>query len=410
MQKNLNTLLIYLLSAMISFLGGCSKVILSPGFKKPEALIKLTSTKYPDFEDDMNYENLDASINQSISYLLKKPFNKEFYFGNDIYTASQLIASLKDFQKFIESKPSSDNLRKYISTNYYVYKSTGSNEKGEVLFTGYYEPELEGSLLKSEIYKYPVYGMPSDLVSIDLSLFSPKHKGEKITGRYTGKTVVPYYERREIEAGAIAENEVCVIAWVKDPIGLFFLQIQGSGKINLDNGETINIHYHASNGHPYKSIGALLIQKDIIPRSGISMQSIREYLKSNPEKMQEILNYNPSYVFFKTEEDGPFGYLEVKLTPARSIALDRSVFPLSGLAYIETSKPDVDENDDIIGWSKCTKFVLAQDTGGAIRGPGRVDLFWGNGKYAEIAAGNMQHKGSLYFLILKPGIKDQKTQ
>ncbi|MBU4011765.1 MAG: MltA domain-containing protein, partial [Proteobacteria bacterium] len=251
----------------------------------------------------------------------------------------------------------------------------------------------------------PVYGIPADLVSMDLSLFSPKYQGEKITGRYTGQRVVPYYERREIEAGAIADNEAYIIAWVKDPVGLFFLQIQGSGKINLDNGETVNVHYHASNGHPYKSIGALLIQKDIIERSKMSMQSIREYLNSNPEKMQEILNHNPSYVFFKTEQDGPFGCLEVKLTPQRSIALDRRIFPLSGLVYIETLKPDVDENGEILGWSKCYKFVLAQDTGGAIRGPGRADLFWGNGKYAETAAGNMQHKGSFYFLMLKSNVE-----
>ncbi|MGB5155935.1 murein transglycosylase A [Desulfobacterium sp. N47] len=406
MQKKINLLLIVfcLLSFLVSVLAGCAKIKLRPE-EKPTAIVKLSSLNYPDFTDDMNYENLDESIRQSLSYLLKKPANYKFHFANDVYTASQMIASLENFQKFIASRPSADDLRKYININYYVYKSAGSNGNGEVLFTGYYEPELEGSLLQSDIYKYPVYSIPSDLVSINLSLFSPKYKGEKITGRYTGQTVVPYYERKEIEAGAIADNKVCIIAWVKDPVALFFLQIQGSGKINLDNGESVNVHYHASNGRPYKSIGNLLIQKNIIARSEMSMQSIREYLNSNPEKMQEILNYNPSYVFFKTEQGGPFGCLQVKLTPERSIALDRSIFPLSGLAYIETSKPDADENGKILGWAKCCKFVLAQDTGGAIRGPGRADIFWGNGKYAETAAGNMQHKGTLYFLVLKPDIK-----
>ncbi|MBA3036429.1 MAG: murein transglycosylase [Desulfobacterium sp.] len=406
MQKKIKTLLgiFFLVSVLVSVFAGCAKIILKPGVK-PSAIIKLSSSSYPDFTDDMNYENLDESIKQSLSYLFKRPASSKFKFGDDIYTTSQMIKSLEAFQKFIVSRPSADELRKYINTNYYVYKSAGSNRKEEVLFTGYYEPELDGSLFKSDIYKYPVYGIPADLVSMDLSLFSPKYQGEKITGRYTGQRVVPYYERREIEAGAIADNEAYIIAWVKDPVGLFFLQIQGSGKINLDNGETVNVHYHASNGHPYKSIGALLIQKDIIERSKMSMQSIREYLNSNPEKMQEILNHNPSYVFFKTEQDGPFGCLEVKLTPQRSIALDRRIFPLSGLVYIETLKPDVDENGEILGWSKCYKFVLAQDTGGAIRGPGRADLFWGNGKYAETAAGNMQHKGSFYFLMLKSNVE-----
>lgn len=408
MQKKIKIILIvfFLVSVSVLIFGfaGCTKSILVPRAEM-EVMVKLSSSKYPDFCDDLNYKNLDDGIKLSLSYLLKRPADKKFRFADDIYTTSQMIESLETFQKYIANRPSSDDLRDYIKTNYNVYKSAGNDKNGRVLFTGYYEPELEGSLFKSDIYKYPVYGMPSDLVTIDLSLFSSKYKGEKITGRYTGQTVVPYYDREQIETGAIAENEAIIIAWVKDPVSLFFLQIQGSGKINLDNGEILNVHYHASNGHPYKSIGALLIQQEIIPRSEMSMQSIRKYLYSNPEKMDEILNYNPSYVFFKPEQDGPFGCLEVKLTPQRSVALDKSIFPLSGLVYVETLKPDVDESGEILSWSNYNKFVLAQDTGGAIRGPGRADIFWGNGKYAEIAAGNMQHEGSLYFLVLKPGAK-----
>ncbi|MFH2045553.1 MAG: MltA domain-containing protein [Pseudomonadota bacterium] len=408
MQKKIKIILIsfFLLSVSVLILGftGCAKFILGSKAEM-EAMVKLSSSKFPDFRDDLNYENLDESITQSLSYLLKRPADKKFKFANDIYTTSQMVESLEAFQKFIASRPPADDLRDYIKTNYYVYKSTGNDKNGRVLFTGYYEPELEGSLFKNDIYKYPVYGKPSDLVTIDLSLFSLKYKGEKITGRYTGQTVVPYYDRKQIETGAIAENEAIVIAWVKDPVSLFFLQIQGSGKINLDNGEILHVHYHATNGHPYKSIGALLIQQDIIPRSEMSMQNIRKYLNSNPDKMHEILNHNPSYVFFKPEQAGPFGYLEVKLTPQRSVALDKSIFPLSGLVYVETLKPDIDENGEIIAWSNYNKFVLAQDTGGAIRGPGRADLFWGNGKYAEIAAGNMQHEGNFYFLVLKPGVE-----
>jgi membrane-bound lytic murein transglycosylase A len=134
------------------------------------------------------------------------------------------------------------------------------------------------------------------------------------------------------------------------------------------------------------------------------MQKIREYLRKNPEKVEAVLNYNPSYVFFKIEEEGPLGYLEVKLTPGRSIALDRRIFPLSGLAFIETQKPLIDGDGQIYRWTGFSRFVLNHDTGGAIRGPGRADLFWGSGDYAEIAAGHMQHTGKLYFLILKPDV------
>lgn len=383
------------------FLYGCFGRILKPA---PElaSLVKLSYSEYPEFVDDMDYDNLEYGIRQSLSYLKKRPKDMKFKFGQDVYETSHMVDSLVKFIEFTEKKPSADELRKYINENYYVYKSTGSNGSGAVLFTGYYEPFLEGSLSKSDTYKHPVYGIPSDLVSIDLSLFSPKYEGEKITGRYTGQTVVPYYERKEIETGGMLEGKAPVIAWVKDPVDLFFLQIQGSGKVLLDNGETINIHYHASNGLPYKSIGNILIRKEIIPYSEMSMQRIRAYLNSKPDDVQDILNYNPSYVFFKTEEDGPLGYLGVKLTPGRSVALDRRVFPLAGIVYIETVKPLVRGNGEITEWIKSSKFVLNHDTGGAIRGPGRADIFWGNGKYAETAAGNMQHKGSLYFLILKP--------
>jgi len=383
------------------FLYGCFGRILRPA-PEPAALIKLSSSEFPEFIDDMDYDNLVHGIGKSLSYLKKRPKDMKFKFGQDVYETSHMVDSLVNFLEFIEKKPSADELRKYINENYHVYKSTGSNGSGEVLFTGYYEPFLEGSLSKSEINKYPVYGTPPELISIDLSLFSPKYEGEKIMGRYTGQTVVPYYERKEIETGGMLEGKAPVVAWVKDPVDLFFLQIQGSGKILLDNGEMISIHYHASNGRPYKSIGNLLIQKEIIPQSEMSMQRIRAYLYSNPEEVQDILNYNPSYVFFKTEEDGPLGCLGVKLTPGRSVALDRRIFPLAGLVYIETVKPLVGGNGEITEWIKNKSFVLSQDTGGAIRGPGRADIYWGNGKYAEVASGNMRHMGSLYFLILKP--------
>jgi len=384
-----------------AFSFGCATKTIRP----PEeigVLAKLPVSEYPEFTDDNNYENLKEGIIQSLSYLNKRPKDMQFKFGGDLYKVSHMIDSLIKFLGFIEKNSSQDELKQFISKNYLVYKSTGSNQTGEVLFTGYYEPFLEGSLTKSDLYKYPVYGIPSDLVSIDLSLFSPKYAGEKISGRYTEKTVVPYFDRKEIETGGILEGKAPVIVWVKDRIDLFFLQIQGSGKIKTDNGEILNIHYHASNGRPYKSIGNFLIEKEIITKSEMSMQKIRAYLSANPERTDDTLNYNPSYVFFKTEKEGPLGYLGVKLTPERSVALDRSIFPPAGLVYIETEKPVVNESGKITGWVKNSKFVLNQDTGGAIRGPGRADIFWGNGEYAETAAGNMQHKGSLYFLILKP--------
>jgi membrane-bound lytic murein transglycosylase A len=221
-------------------------------------------------------------------------------------------------------------------------------------------------------------------------------------GRYTGQTVVPYYDRREIDDENVLAGKAEPLAWVKDPVDVFFLQIQGSGKVFLDTGQVVNVHYHGTNGRPYRAIGALLIQEQIIPKEEMSMQKIRAYLHAHPEEMAAVFNYNPSYVFFKLESEGPLGYINVLLTPGRSIALDRRIFPPAALAFIQTKKPVVDSARQIDSWTNFSRFVLNQDTGGAIRGPGRADLFWGNGPYAEIAAGHLKHTGKLYFLILKP--------
>lgn len=384
--------------------GGCAVYVKPPETSESE-LAKITSADYPEFTDDMVFDGLEHGILQSISYLNNVPATKEFRFEKDVFDTAHMIRSLEYFLKFIKTKPSGKELNEFIRSNYLVYKSAGSENPGHVLFTGYYEPFLEGSLEKSAEYRFPIYARPKDLMTINLSLFSPRFNGETIVARYDNQAVVPYYERKNIDYEGILEGRASHIAWLKDQVDLFFLQIQGSGKIFLDNGDVINVHYHTSNGRPYRSIGKLLIDRAKIDRSEMSMQRIRSYLRDYPEEVEDVLNYNPSYVFFKTEEDGPLGYLNVKLTPGRSIALDRRIFPMSGLAYIETQKPIVDGDGEIHEWIDFSRFVLIHDTGGAIRGPGRADLFWGNGIYAEIAAGHMQHPGKFYLFILKPEVK-----
>ncbi|QTA87453.1 murein transglycosylase A [Desulfonema magnum] len=398
MKKYFSVMLIgFVLSLMIS---GCAAKKQAPLFP----LMRLSVSDYPEFGDDMAYDGLRHGISQSISYLKQVPADKKFQFGEDMFDAAHMIRSLEHFLDVTDKRPSARELKKFIASNYLVYKSVGAGEEGNVLFTGYYEPLLHGSLYKNNEYKFPVYARPDDLMTIELSSFSPEFKGKKITGRLADQTFVPYYERKEIEEQGVLENKAEVIAWVRDRISLFFLQIQGSGKISLDNGKIINVHYNSQNGQPYRSIGKLLIEKGKIPKEEMSMQRLREYLREHPEEAEPILNHNASYVFFSLEEEGPFGALNVTLTPGRSIAVDRRVFPLSGLAFIETQKPLTDGSGKISRWINFPRFVLSQDTGGAIRGPGRADIFWGNGAYAEIAAGYMQHRGNLYLLILKPEI------
>ncbi len=372
--------------------------------KPPMALKKISPGHYPGFFDDMAYEGLENSICQSLSYLMLLPSEREFRFGKDSYDTNHMIKSLEIFLSFIRKNPTQHELEKFIAAEYLVYKSIGMKKTGQVLFTGYYEPSLEGSLVKTDEYRFPVYTLPEDRAVINLSLFSDKFVDEKkLIGRFTEEqTIVPYYEREEIETLKPLENKAETIAWVKDKVDLFFLEIQGSGKIYLDNGEWINAHYHGTNGHPYRAIGRLLIDQGKILKEEMSMQKIRMYLDAHPEERQEILNYNKSYVFFKKEDGGPFGCLQVELTPGRSLALQRRIFPSAALAFIETQRPFVGDSGEIQSWMDFGRFVLNQDTGGAIKGPGRADIFWGNGEYAEIAAGHMQHDGALFFLVLKP--------
>ena len=389
-----------LASALAVFIAGCPAPLKRP----PEelALVRSSSYAYPDFSDDLNLDGLEYAILKSLAYLQRVPADRVYQFGKDGFDAAHLTKSLQHFLDFIRTKPSSSELKKFIRSQFLVYQSVGRDRKGEVLFTGYYEPHLSGRLQPDEEFQYPIYALPDDLIKIDLSAFAEKYDGESIIGRYTGQTVVPYYDRQEIEEEDVLVDKAEPLAWLKDPVDAFFLQIQGSGKIFLETGEVINVHYHGTNGRPYRAIGGLLIETQKIPREEISMQTIRSYLHAHPEEMASVLNYNPSYVFFKLESEGPLGYLNVLLTPGRSVALDKRLFPPAALAYIQTKKPVVDGAGQIDSWTDCNRFVLNQDTGGAIRGPGRADLFWGNGPYAEIAAGHMNHSGKLYFLILKP--------
>jgi membrane-bound lytic murein transglycosylase A len=379
---------------------GCNGVERRPS--EDQVMARISAYAYPRFSDDLDYDGLAHCISQSLTYLRKIPEDRIFIYGADQYDTPHMIKSLEYFLEYIQDNPSPRDLKKFIKANYRVYRSVGRDGRGEVLYTGYYEPHLRGSLSQSDRYPYPIYARPQDLISIDLSLFSNRYKGEKIVGRFTDQTVLPYHDREEIESQNVLSGKAEVLAYSNDPIDIFFLQIQGSGKIYLDNGEVINVHYHAANGRPYRSIGQLLIDQNKITNEEMSMQKIRAYLNAHPEEMKAVLNYNPSYVFFKIEPDGPLGNINVRLTPGRSIALDRRIFPPAALAYINTQKPLMDSAGNITGWSDFSRFALNQDTGGAITGPGRADLFWGNGYYAEVAAGHLKYTGKLHFLVLKP--------
>lgn len=387
--------LILILFFALAALYGCSAPPEHP-------LVRLSPRDFPEFSDDLNHTGLKVAILQSLTYLKRIPPDREFTFGPDTVDARRMIASLELFLAFLENRPTPKQVQRFIKRHYRVYGAAGEPKTRKVLFTGYFEPLLQGSLSPDATFRYPVYGVPADLATVELGAFSSKYEGQRIIGRVEGKSFVPYHDRNEIDAGVLADKAP-VLAWVSDPVALFFLHIQGSGKVELPGGGVLNIHYHAKNGRPYRSIGQLLIDDGKITVAEMSMQAIRRYLKAHPEEIERVLHHNPSYIFFSIQAEGPLGAINVKLTPGRSIAVDRKIFPMAALSFVQVQKPRVakDGSGEIVEWVDFSRFVLNQDTGGAIKGPGRADLFWGNGDYAEIAAGHMKHRGDLFVLVLK---------
>ena len=394
-----NTLHLVFLALLLLIPACVPKV--KPPVTATQALVKLQPHQFPDFSDDMSYGSMETAIDQSLNYLERLNASTPFRFGPDTFTASHLAKSMKAFCELIKQTPSADKLRKAIETSFWVYRSIGSDGRGKVLFTGYYEPALQGSMYPSPDYPYPVYRKPDDWVSVSLGLFNPKYAGERIIGRYVNKTVIPCFSREDIDSNGRLRQNGYELLWVSDRVDLFFLHIQGSGRVLLENGTKLHVNYDCNNGRPYKSIGRLLIDEGTIAEEEMSMQRIRAYMKNNPQDIERIFNHNESYVFFRIVDQGPMGAIEVPLTSGRSVATDLSLFPRAALAFIQSEKPSVGDDGTIQSWETFGRFVLNHDTGGAIRGPGRLDLFWGSGPYAETAAGHMKHEGTLYFLVLK---------
>jgi len=289
--------------------------------------------------------------------------------------------------------PSREIARKFFETAFTPYQIASAEGSTQGLITGYYEPLLRGSRKPSARYRFAVYGVPDDLLVIDFADLYPELKGMRLRGRIEGRRVVPYHDRAQIENGA-ALLRGKEIAWVDDPTDLFFLQIQGSGRIQLDNGETLRVGYADQNGHPYRSIGRVLIERGDLPLEKTSMQGIKSWIQQNPARMTELLNQNASYVFFRElpgGQDGPPGALGVPLVARRSIAVDARYVPLGAPVYIATTWPNTAK--------PLNRLMLAQDTGGAIRGAVRADYFWGFGEEATREAGRMKQPLRMWLLL-----------
>ena len=386
-----------ILTAMF-FLFACAK----PPVTRPEmALEPLSWWRSVSAQDDLAFKDITAAARTSMEYYKKLAPEVTYSIGPMKVTALDMTVTLQNFLLIVENASLTDEQKvKQIKKEFDFYQSVGSNGWGKVLFTGYYEPVLSCRTNSDDVYKYPLYKKPDDIIEIDLTLFGNDLPRSKLAARIEGRKVLPYYSREEIDQKKALSGRSLEMLWCRDLVDIYFLQIQGSGKADIGGGDIVSILYDGQNGRQYKSLGKSLIDKGAIAKENMSMPAIREYLRTHPEKVVPLLNQNPSYVFFRMDVGPSIGNINVPLTPGRSIATDSKLLPKGALAFIETQKPVI-VNGAIKEWVPFTRFVLNQDTGGAIRGPGRVDLFWGQGAEAELAAGYMQQEGKLFFLIRK---------
>lgn len=291
-----------------------------------------------------------------------------------------------------EGKPGF-NARQFFESQLRPYAVSNGEQVATGMITGYYEPLLNGSRQRMRGYEQPLRGVPDDLLTIDLGSLYPELKDKRVRGRLVGNKVVPYWSRAEIEAQAgklPAKN----LLYVDDAVELFFLQVQGSGRVRLPDGSLVRVNYADQNGHPYHSIGRLLVERGELKLEEASMQGIQAWARANPARLQELLNANPSYVFFREVPDsknGPQGALGVPLTAERSIAVDPRSIPLGAPVFLATTRPNSSQ--------PLNRLVMAQDTGGAIKGAVRADFFWGFGKAAGEQAGRMKQSGRLWLLL-----------
>jgi membrane-bound lytic murein transglycosylase A len=379
-----------LLLLNLLLLTGCAEEKKAPEAPPPAlTLVAVDFTDLPGWAEDDSEDAL-AAFRSSCDRWQKQAADKQV--GGE----HGFAGTVADWRPVCIQAMSATRARAFFERAFTPY-AVGDRGNREGLFTGYYEPLLQGARNPDQTYRFPLYRRPPDLVSVDLGQFDPELRGRRIGGRVEKGRLVPYADRAEIYRGALAGRDLELL-WVNDPVDRFFLEIQGSGQVQLPDGDRVRVGYADQNGRPYRAIGKDLIEIGAIPREQMSMQAIRAWLAANPAQAPAMMEKNPSYVFFDELSElptapGPKGAQGAPLTPGRSLAVDRKFLPLGAPMWVDTTAPEPD------GDRPLRQLMVAQDTGGAIRGPVRGDVFWGTGPHAEHLAGHMKSAGRLYILL-----------
>ncbi len=353
------------------------------------ALRKIDPKDYPDFGPGFtNRAGLEEAIRNSLTYLSKPSSRKYFPYGD--ITHDRAVRSLERFLKVLAAARTPEELDRAIRDQFDVYQSVGYNDRGIVYFTGYYTPIFPGSRTRTAEFRYPLYGLPPDLVKDE--------EGNCLGRRRADGSVQPGYPtRREIEQQRLLDG--LEVAWLRSPFEAYVVTVQGSAKLKLSDGTIYELGYAGNNGHEYTPIGWKMVEDGAIRKEDVSLQTLLRYFKEHPDQVYRFAWQNDRYVFFKEAPGGPFGSLGVPVTPYRSLATDKQVFPRACLAFMVTNLPTVSGGQVTQAPYQC--FACDQDTGGAIRAAGRADVFMGIGPEAEAVAGQTGSEGQLYYIFVK---------
>ena len=382
----------FVLLSLFIFLSGCAGT--APTISKIDASLNLKESNFASLTGwpQENFAGLAQAYNRSCDRILKKNSQGLFGVSDKFGRAQEWQIACRKFKKI--NVGNSQSIRQFFEQNFIPYSVlAGSYPEG--LFTGYYEASLNGSRSRKGAYQYPLRALPGDLVMVNLGEFREELKGRRIAGRVKGGNLKPYETHGEILAGKLPKAQDKTLVWVDDPVEAFFIQIQGSGIVSLDDGSLMRVGYAGQNGHPYYAVGRELVKRGALTKNNVSLQSIRGWMKDYPSQAQDLMITNKSYVFFRElEGEGPEGGEGIALTPQRSLAIDHSIIPYGLPVWLSAENPDPDQG-------QINRLMVAQDTGGAIRGPVRGDFFWGYGSAAETMAGAMKSTGRYWFLLPK---------
>ena len=352
------------------------------------------------FTDDGDVASLLSALERTEAYLAASKASAVKLADREV-GLDRLRRSVARFKALVAACWGTPAFEEALRTEFEPVAMPGLDAQGTVHFTGYHQPMLEARDRPDATYRFPLYAPPKDLVTIDLGAFRPSLAGQTLTGRVEGRRVVPHYTRAEIESGKALSGRGLELAWVADELALFGLMVQGSGMLRFGDGRVLTVNYAGQNGHPSVSLGKSLIADGKIPAEKISMPAIQAYFRQHPEEQRAYLHRNPSYVFFQLASEGPFGSSGMQLVPGRAIATDKRLFPPGTIAYLEYPRARFDAQGQVAAWEPGGRFVVDADTGGALLGPGRIDIYWGGGEEAARRAGTLNGNGKATFLLLK---------